>query len=398
MSALPAPTVPPLANILPTEPLLLMGAGPVPIPYAVERANSIVINHLGPTMDRVIEGIRSMSRYAFQTASPYIFGISGPASAAMEMAVTNLCWPGRRVLALKGGVFSGRFAEMAEGVGATVDVLESDVARPVSAEMVRNAFKQRGYDVVSVVHGETSCGVLNVEMPEIARIARAHGALVIADAVCTLSALPVQTDVWGIDAVVAGGQKGLSSIPGVSLVSFSEHAWQVVQQRPRPCPHWCVDALRAEAFWGRRQYHYTAPVPGLLALYEALRLIVEETLQVRFHRHLHSSLAFQAGIEAMGLSLFVPQPYRLNSVLAIRVPESVDAARVRARMSTQFGVEIAGAFGLDIVRVGQMGEQCRSHHLFRTLYAMGSAFHAEGMSLDVAGGMAELEKALAGTP
>jgi alanine-glyoxylate transaminase / serine-glyoxylate transaminase / serine-pyruvate transaminase len=398
MSLLQPPSVQPLASILPAEPLLLMGAGPVPIPYAVERANSIVINHLGPTMDRVLESVRTMSRYAFQTTSPYIFGISGPASAAMEMAVTNLAWPGRRVLALKGGVFSGRFAEMAEGVGASVDVVESSVAQPISAQMVRAAFKQRSYDVVTVVHGETSCGVLNVEMPEIARIASEHGALVIADAVCTLSALPVQSDEWGLDAVVAGGQKGLSSIPGVSLVSFSERAWEAVKRRPRPCPHWCVDALRAEAFWGKRQYHYTAPVPGLLALYEALRLIVEETLQVRFRRHLHSSQAFQAGIEAMGLQLFVPPEHRLNSVLAIRVPSGVDASRVRDRMSTQFGVEIAGAFGLEIVRVGQMGEQCRSHHLFRTLYAMGTAFLTEGVSLDVAGGMAELEKALAGTP
>jgi alanine-glyoxylate transaminase/serine-glyoxylate transaminase/serine-pyruvate transaminase len=218
------------------------------------------------------------------------------------------------------------------------------------------------------------------------------------DAVCTLSALPVHTDAWGIDAVVAGGQKGLSSIPGVSLVSFSELAWQSVQQRPRPCPHWCVDALRAEAFWSKRQYHYTAPVPGLLALYEALRLIVEETLEVRFARHLHSSRALQAGLGAMGLQLLVPEPYRLNSVLAIRVPDGANANRVRHRMSTQFGVEIAGAFGLDIVRVGQMGEQCRSRHLFRTLHAMGSAFLADGVPLDMAAGMAELGRVLAGTP
>lgn len=398
MSLLAPPSVQPLASILPAEPPLLMGAGPVPIPYAVERANSIVINHLGPTMNRVLQSVRAMSRYAFQTATPHIFGISGPASAAMEMAVSNLAWPGRRVLALKTGVFSARFAEMATGVGASVDVLEADVAQPITADQVREALRVAQYDVLTIVHGETSCGVLNVELPEIARLAREHGALVIADTVCTLSALPVQTDEWGIDAVIAGGQKGLSCIPGVSLVSFSERAWQAVQRRPRPCPHWCLDALRADVFWDKHGYHYTAPVPGLLALYEALRLIIEETLETRFARHLHSSLALQAGIEAMGLQLLVPAPHRLTSVLAIRVPQGVDGGQVRQRMSAQFGVEIAGAFGLDIVRVGQMGEQCRSHHLFRTLYAMGSAFLAEGVELDVAAGMAHLEQALAGTP
>ncbi|MBC7172251.1 MAG: alanine--glyoxylate aminotransferase family protein, partial [Polyangiaceae bacterium] len=98
---------------------------------------------------------------------------------------------------------------------------------------------------------------------------------------------------------------------------------------------------------------------------------------------------------AMGLSLFVPNEYRLNSVVAITIPKGVDGARVRRHMSTAYNVEISGAFGLDIVRVGQMGEQCRSHNLFRVLYAMGMAFRSEGASLDVAAGMAALQEGLA---
>lgn len=390
------PAITPLGAILPSEPLLLMGAGPVPIPQAVAQANGVIINHLGPTMDRVIQNVKSMAAYAFQTRSDKILGIAGAASAAMEMAVSNLCWPGRRVLCLKSGTFSGRLGEMATGVGADVTYLTSAEGRPVSAAEVKSALAKDHFDVVTMAHGETSNGVKMTEMPEICRMAKEHGALTLVDAVVTLTAMPVNMDDWGIDVCVVGGQKALSSIPGVSICAFSPDAWRTVEAHPTPRPHWCYDATRAQRFWGYQQYHYTAPVPGVLALYEALRLIAEETLERRFRRHEMSSLAMQSGIEAMGLELFAPKEVRLNSVLAIKLPSGAQSERVREYMTKAFRVEISGAFGLDIVRVGQMGEQCRSHNLFKTLYAMGMSFAREGVKLDVAKGMAALEQGLAG--
>jgi aspartate aminotransferase-like enzyme len=247
-----------------------------------------------------------------------------------------------------------------------------------------------------MAHGETSCGVKMVELPEICRAAKQHGALTIVDSVVTLTAMPLHMDEWGIDVGITGGQKALSSIPGVSLCAFSPDAWRVVESHPGPRPHWCYDALRAYRFWGFQQYHYTAPVPGVLALHEALRLVAQETLERRFRRHEMSSLALQAGLEAMGLQLFTSKDVRLNSVIAINLPGSVDSARVREYMTKAFRVEISGAFGLNIVRIGQMGEQCRSHNLFKTLYALGMSFQREGVKLDVASGMAALEQGLAG--
>src|SRR5688572_10561424 len=149
----------PLASILPSEPLLLMGAGPVPIPLAVAQANGVIINHLGPTMDLVIKNVKQMAAYAFQTRSDKIMGLAGPASAAMEMAVSNLCWPGRKVLCLKSGTFSGRLGEMAQGVGAEVRYVESEAGRPATLADVREALSKGRYDVITMAHGETSCGV-----------------------------------------------------------------------------------------------------------------------------------------------------------------------------------------------------------------------------------------------
>ncbi len=395
---MPVPLPPPqsvqLSAILPSEPLLLMGAGPVPIPHAVSRANGVVIDHLGDTMGKVLEGIKSMARYAFQTETEKVIGVAGSSSAAMEMGIANLLWPGRRVLALVCGTFSHRLAEMAVGVGADVTVVRSETATPVTADVVREALDAGAFDLVTLVQGETSCGVLTTDLPEICRLSKAHGALVLVDTVCTLTTMPLKMDDWGIDVTITGGQKGLSSIPGVSLIAFSEAAWSVVESRPQPSAHWCYDAQRAYRFWGQQQYHYTAPVPGLLALYEALRLICDETLPSRFARHTRCSRALQAGLGTMGLELFVPESYRLPSVVAIAIPDGVDGAAVRREMALSFGVHISGAFGLPILRVGQMGEQCRPRHLFRVLYAMGESFRRSGHPLDVSGGMAATEQAL----
>jgi aspartate aminotransferase-like enzyme len=388
------PPLTPLDAILPAEPLLLMGAGPVPIPHAVARANGVVINHLGATMDRVIRNLKRMAAYAFQTPTDKIMGVAGPASAAMEMAVTNLVWPGRRVLCLRMGTFSGRLGEMATALGGEVTVLEPPTGQPITASEVASELARRAYDVVTLVQGETSCGVVNHQLPEIARLAKEHGALTIVDAVVTLTTMPLQMHAWGLDAVVTGGQKGLSSIPGVSLVAFSAAAWEVIEKRTRPTPHWCLDALRAQRFWGHQDYHYTAPVPGILALYEALRLVCEEGLAARHKRHEISSEALQAGLLAMGLALFVAPAHRLSSVLSVQVPGGVRAKDVLSYMSSKFRVEISGAFGLDIVRIGQMGEQCRSHNLFKVLYATGMSFKHFGLDLNVSEGMAELERVL----
>jgi alanine-glyoxylate transaminase/serine-glyoxylate transaminase/serine-pyruvate transaminase len=361
----------------------------------VAAANSIVINHLGETMNKVIAQVKDMGRYVFQTASPYVLGVGGPGSAAMEMAIANLVSPGDQVLCICNGYFSRRMAEMVARVRGEPTILETANLESASLEAVARALRGKRYSAVTLVQGETSNTVFNGTLPGIARLAREAGALVIVDAVCTLSTMPLKMDEWHIDAVITGGQKGLSSIPGVSLLAFSEHAWRTRIATRTDMPfHWVLDAQLADKFWNQKSYHYTAPVSGILALHEALRLVCSETLPRRFERHLHCSEALQAGIEGMGLRLLVEKEHRLNSVVGIVVPDGVSANAVLADMSQRHRVEIAGAFGLNIVRIGQMGEQSRAHNLFRTLHALGSSMAAAGASLDVPAGMAELQRAL----
>jgi aspartate aminotransferase-like enzyme len=385
----------PLDHILPDEPLLMMGAGPVPIPQRVAAANSLVINHLGETMNRVITQVKDMTRYVFQTSSSHVMAVSGPGSAAMEMAIANLVTPGSHVLSIVNGYFSQRLAEMARRVRAEVTLLEAPHNQSANLEAVERALQQGRYEVLTLVQGETSNTVCNKNLEQIAKLAKRYGCLVIVDAVCTLSTMPLEMDNWQVDAIITGGQKGLSSIPGVSLLAFSEEAWakKIAPRQELPF-HWCLDAQLADKFWNQKSYHYTAPVSGVLAIHEALHLVCEETLPQRFKRHLRCSNALQAGIEAMGLQLLIEKDYRLNSVVGIIVPEQVSADAVRAYMSKVHKVEISGAFGLNILRIGQMGEQSRAHNLFRTLHALGASMRAAGAELDLPAGMAELERTL----
>lgn len=390
----PVPVIATLDAILPDEPLLMMGAGPVPIPAKVAAANGIVINHLGDTMARVIEQMKMMARYVFQTESQHILGVAGPGSAAMEMAAANLVMPGSKVLCVCNGFFSSRLAEMSERLGAEVVRINIPCGQAANADEINTAIREHRPQVLTIVQGETSNTVYNGCLPDICRVAHEHDCLVVVDAVCTLSTMPLNMDDWGVDAVITGGQKGLSSIPGVSLVAFSELAWDLISNRKDVLRHWCLDAKLADQFWYKKSYHYTAPVSGILALHEALHLVCKETLPRRFDRHLKCSLALQAGIEGLGLELYVDQPSRLNSVVGIKLPEGLNQKELLRFISSEYGVEIAGSFGLDIVRIGQMGEQCRTHNIFRTIHALGSSLRGLGQQVDIPAGVAALERSI----
>jgi len=389
---IPAPSNVPLNSILPDQPILLMGSGPVPIPTEVALANGKVISHLGETMKQVVSRLQLMAQYVFQTNTKKIFGIAGPSSAAMEMAVTSLLYPGRKVLVLNLGTFSARFSELARGVGAEVTELFPQGLNPFRAEDVKKALEANHYDVLTLVQGETSCGIKNIELEAIVKLAKSYGVRTIVDSVCTLSTMSLPMDDRGIDIMVVGGQKGLSAIPGISLIAFSEDTFEFISKREERMPHWCLDPRRAHKFWSLGEYHYTAPVTGILAMHEGLRLICEETLEKRFERHLFCSSTLQHCLEVMGMEMYAPAEFRLNSVVAIKNRNQVSTKDLLAHMVDQHRVEISGAFGLDIIRVGQMGEQCRLENIRRVIEAMGISYLNLGVNLDVSGALAEFDQ------
>ncbi|HWM78657.1 MAG TPA: aminotransferase class V-fold PLP-dependent enzyme, partial [Methylomirabilota bacterium] len=247
--------------------------------------------------------------------------------------------------------------------------------------------------MVAVVHGETSTGVLQ-PLDELARLAHAHDALLMTDAVVTLGGCEVATDRWGADVVVAGTQKCLSCPSGLAPITYNARAEAVLENRRTKIRSNYLDLVQLQRYWSPDRFnHHTAPTSMVFGLREALRACLVEGLETRFERHRLHGAALRAGLEVMGLRLFGSSPAsgRLPFITPVLVPASVDELRVRQRMVRDFGVEIGAAFGPlqgKIWRIGTMGYSARRQNILLGLAALEASLLAEGFSLPKGGGVA----------
>ena len=349
---------------------LLMGPGPTMVHNRVLEASARpTIGHLDPAFVELMDEIKHLLQYVFQTENYMTMPVSAPGSAGMEMCFVNLVEPGDKVIVCINGVFGGRMKENVERCGGTVVVVEDAWGQPVSVDKVEQALQQhRDVRLVAFVHAETSTGALS-DAQEITRIAHAHDALVIVDAVTSLAGSPLRVDEWELDAVYSGSQKCLSSFPGLSPVTLSEAALNKIKGRPGKVQSWFLDINLVMGYWGSdggRSYHHTAPVNTLYALHEALLMVYEEGLENAWRRHRRNHLALVAGLEEMGMELLVDASCRLPQLNAVIVPEGVEDARFRKELLHGYGLEIGAGLGAltgRIWRIGLMGQASRMQYV-----------------------------------
>src|SRR5687768_969042 len=326
----------------------LMGPGPTEIhPRVLTTMSQPAIGYLDPVFVEMMEELKTLLRYAYQTKNPLTFPISGPGSVGMEYCFVNLVKPGDKVVVCRNGVFGGRMIENVERCGATPVVVEAEWGQPIDPEKLEDALKaNRDAKLVAFVHAETSTGVLSDATTPV-EIAHKYGALTIVDTVTSLGGSPVLVDEWGIDAVYSASQKCLSCTPGLSPVSFSERVVEYVKSRTDKIHSWFMDMNLLLGYWGAstRTYHHTAPTNSLFALHEALLLINEEGLANSWARHQRHHTALKAGLEAMGLKFLVKPEYQLPQMNAVLCPEGVDEAKVRRTLLTEFNLEIGAGLG-----------------------------------------------------
>ncbi|WP_242521498.1 alanine--glyoxylate aminotransferase family protein [Motiliproteus sp. SC1-56] len=366
----------------------LMGPGPSDVsPRVLAAMARPTIGHLDPEFVRMMDEVKQLLQYAFKTRNALTLPVSAPGSAGMEACFVNLVEPGDKVIVCENGVFGGRMRENVERFGGEVISVVDEWGQPVDLEKVRAAFEAHpDVRLLAFIHAETSTGVRS-DAASLAAIAREFGALTIMDAVTSLGGIEVDVDGWGIDAVYSGTQKCLSCPPGISPVSFSDRAVQKVQQRRASVPSWFLDKKLVMGYWGegaRRTYHHTAPVNALYALHEALLILQEEGLETAWARHRHHHEALKAGLEAMGLALFVAGPWRLPQLNTVVIPEGVDEARVRSRLLTRHSLEIGAGLGVlqgKVWRIGLMGHACNAHNVLHCLNSLETALIAEGVDL-----------------
>jgi alanine-glyoxylate transaminase / serine-glyoxylate transaminase / serine-pyruvate transaminase len=370
---------------------VLLGPGPSNVhPRVMKAMLSPVVGHLDPDFVGVMEEIKKLLRIVFQTGNEITFPVSGTGSAGMEAAIANLIEEGDEVVVAVNGAFCERLADAAGRLGAKVHRVEAEWGRTVELGRLEAALKAaRDPKLIAVVHAETSTGVYQ-PVEELGALAHRYGALMVMDAVTSLGCVPVEIDRWQIDVCYSCTQKGIGAPPGLAPITFSERAMQTVRARKQKCRSWYFDVAMIERYWGPdRLYHHTAPISMNYALYEALRIVVEEGLEARFKRHAANAAALQAGVQAMGLELAAQSGYRLPQLTAVRVPEGIDDARVRADLLRLFNLEIGAGLGVfkgKVWRIGLMGESSRRENVMLVLNALEIALAAQG--IEVAGGAA----------
>ena len=286
------------------------------------------------------------------------------------------------------GVFGGRMKENVERCGATAVMVADDWGKGVDLAKVKKAIADNAnVKAIAFVHAETSTGARS-DAEAICKLAQEKGILTIVDAVTSLGGIPLEVDAWGIDAIYSGSQKCLSCAPGLSPVSFSARAEQVIKQRNRKVQSWFMDMSLVMNYWetqgGARTYHHTAPVNGLYGLHESLVMLKEEGLENAWARHKKNHLALRAGIEAMGLELLVAEHERLPQLNAIKVPAGVDEALVRKRLLADYNLEIGaglGALAGKVWRIGLMGASSTPNHVTLALAAMESVLPLAGAKI-----------------
>jgi len=362
---------------------ILLGPGPSDVSAAVLQALSApTVGHLDPYFLKIMDETQQMLRQVFQTQNKLTLAISGTGSAGMETCVVNLIEPGDRMLVCVNGVFGGRMADVAERAGAEVRKIERPFGEVFSAAEIEAAVQEFQPKVVGIIHAETSTGVLQ-PLAEISRIVHQQGALLLVDCVTSLGGVPVEIDAWQIDAAYSGTQKCLSCPPGLSPVTFSDLAVQAMDARKTKVASWYLDLSMVRNYWSNqsRAYHHTAPINMNYGLHQALREVLEEGLAARHARHRRHHLALRAGIEAMGLKYAVDEAVRLPVLNAILIPDGVEDRAVRARLLSEFGIEIGGGLGPmagKTWRVGLMGAACHAGNVLLFLAALEACLQAQG--------------------
>ncbi len=363
---------------------LLLGPGPSPVHPRVYRAMTTPqLGHLDPAFLEIMTEVQGMLRLVFRTENPFTIAVSGTGSAGMEASLVNLVEPGDAVVVAVAGAFGGRMAEVVGRAGGRVVRLEVPWGEVCALPRIEEALRAEGkVKAVAVVHAETSTGAQQ-PLEGLGRLCHAHGALLVVDAVTSLGGVPVEVDAWEIDACYSGTQKCLSCPPGLSPLTLSARALEVVRSRRTRVQSWYLDAGLVAEYWAeaKRAYHHTAPISMIYALREALRLVLEEGLDGRFARHRRHSAALMAGLSALGCVPVAAEDHRLPTLNCVRVPAGVDEGAVRRRLLADQGIEIGGGLGPlagQVWRIGLMGESARQEHVLAVLAALEQALPAAG--------------------
>jgi len=381
-----------IGELLPPDRLMLT-PGPSCVDPRVNRAMAApIVGHMDPWFTAMMDDVQTLLRRVFQTENHITFPVSASGSGGIEAAVMNPLETGDECIVCVNGAFSERMAIIAERIPAKVIRVEAPYGRTVDPADVVRAGKGRKIKFVGLTHGETSSGVVH-RLDDYRKAADELGALLVVDAVATLAGVPLDVAGQRIDICFSGSQKAISAPPGMAPITVNARVEELMRARKEPVRSWYFDLTPAMNYWGKeRLYHHTPPITLIYGMREALRCVVEEGLEARWERHLHNQQALIAGLEAMGLDMFVTNPAdRLITVTAVNIPAGIDDGRVRRQLLDEFNIEIAGGLGPckgKIWRVGLMGYSSQKSNVLLFLAALEKTLLDQGLRLPAGAGEA----------
>lgn len=393
---------------------LLMGPGPINVHPRVLRAMSVqLLGQFDPEFTGYMNEVMALYRGVFETQNRWTFLIDGTSRAGIEAALVSTLSPGDDVVVINAGRFGLLLAEIAERCDARVTFVEGEWGKVVDPQAVEDAVARVKPRLVACVHGDTSTTMAQ-PIEAIGEICRRHDALLYVDATATLGGMSVPVDAWSADIVTAGLQKCMGGPSGSAPITISDRAADHIFGRRhvekglatpgstgngRRIASNYFDLAMIMDYWSdKRLNHHTEAASMLFAARECARIVLEEGLEARFDRHHQAGTAMVAGIEAMGLEVYGDQAHKMTNVTGIIAPGGVDYDRVKARMRTEFEIEIGSAFGPlagKIWRIGTMGVNARKHAVLQTLAALEAVLRWEGFGAPAGAGVDAAAKVFA---
>ncbi|WP_164467241.1 pyridoxal-phosphate-dependent aminotransferase family protein [Caulobacter flavus] len=385
---------------------LLMGPGPINVHPRVLRAMSVqLLGQFDPEFTGYMNEVMALYRGVFQTTNQWTFVVDGTSRAGIEAALVSTLQPGDDVVVVNAGRFGLLLAEIAERCDAKVTFVEGEWGQVVDPQAVEDAVARVKPRLVACVHGDTSTTIAQ-PIEAIGEICQRHGALLYVDATATLGGMSVPVDAWKADIVTAGLQKCMGGPSGSAPITISDKAAEHIFSRRHvekglAAPGTAGNGRRIASnyfdlamimdYWSdKRLNHHTEAASMLFAARECARIVLEEGLEARFARHALAGAAMTAGIEALGLTVYGDQAHKMTNVTGVIAPAGVDYDRVKARMRTEFEIEIGAAFGPlagKIWRIGTMGVNARKHAVLQTLAALEAVLRWEGFAAPAGAGV-----------
>ncbi len=319
--SIPVPQVEPRRPI-PTQNLRIPGPTPV-LPQILAAQAQPMINHRGPEFAAIMHRVTPRLQYFFQTKSP-VMTYPSSGTGGQECSVVNVFSPGDHVVAIIIGALGNRFATIAETYGLNVTRIEFPWGEPADLAVVEERLRTLpAYKGVLITHNETSTGVTD-DLKTLAALVRrlSPEALVVVDAVSSLSCVPLEMDLWDLDVVFTGSQKGWMIPPGIMMIAASDRAWEAY--KTAKLPRFYFDWGNARKYLELGQHPTTPPVSLFYALDEALEIMLDEGKDAIFARHQKIGEYVRQRVKAMGLQLLADHAYASNTVTAVMVPEGVD--------------------------------------------------------------------------